>query len=131
MDPRNPGVQRVLARYKLGSMFFAAQGFPAMMASYERYKAEQAEKDRQRYPALSVVHPILQEQMAGGKLAEGGLALLDMLSGDPVKERATDPKMEERRIKSDVNQAFTTNAQDDRTVPSLMPEPGIYNSLQG
>lgn len=58
------------------------------------------------------------------KIANGEITI-------PVKEYATDPEMDEVRVKSDVDTAFDKNLYFDRAGTSSMPEPGIVHRHLG
>jgi len=49
----------------------------------------------------------------------------------PVKERATDPKMEPIRVKSDVGDAFKATETFDQAKPGNIGEPGTIHRHMG
>lgn len=49
----------------------------------------------------------------------------------PVKERATDPKMEPIRVKSDIDDAFKATETFDQAKPGNIGEPGTVHRHMG
>lgn len=64
-------------------------------------------------------------------LSDDVMQSIGIVARSPTKERATDAAMERVRLDSDVNNAFQSNAQMDRAVPSQMPEPGVLHRHVG
>lgn len=67
----------------------------------------------------------IQKVAAEYGLNGDALQTIGVVSRSPAPDKATDPKMEEQRVRDGIQSAFQVNEQLDRAVPSQMAEPGV------